>query len=448
MLCIHPTDLCVGLALLCSLPATAQFDGAFIIDATPASMGITRIATGDLNADGFPDVVTSNGYDQGRITVYWNQQGSLFQAPSTVIDPHAVMAEDVAVADLDLDGRPDVVSVLRSPGEVRWYPNEGGSFGAAVAIDTGRVWLNGIVAGDVDADGDPDLVLIGQHSIDLYRNDGTGHFTREAILTTVTSPLPLECMAITLVDIDADGDLDPITAETIGPVIYRNDGTGHFTPIVVAPQPLIQQRVATGDPDGDGDLDIVVVSFLGTALWYRNDAGVWADGGALLNGAMIRELHLFEVDGDGRTDMVVSRGTTIGVVQGAANAAFAPEQVVFTSLSFIDGLAATDVDQDGREDLIWSAPAGTIAYQLNVSSVGVEGSGLRPQFQLWQDADALTVHFEGPGLERTWCTDVQGRVVRRFEPVPSGGRLFIGDLPTGTYLLRSARHGTHRWVKP
>ncbi len=445
------THLSLLIAILLPNAISAQFSGAVIIDGSATALGVTAIASADVDQDGRIDMLTANGYDQGRVMLYPNGPDLLVGAAPTVVDADIPFAEDLVTVDLDGDGWVDVVSISRTAGTVVAYPNIEGTFGAPVLIDSGSVALNALAAGDVDGNGTPDIVVVGQHSIDLLRNDGEGAFAKEAILTTATTPLPLECMDLQLVDIDADGDLDPITAETIGPVIYTNDGDGTFVSFVVDPQPAIQARVDVGDLDGDGDLDILVVSFLGGARWYRNDGGSWSAGGTVVPGAAIRGLKVFDADGDAIADVLTTRGSQLWFHRGTGGGAYAPDVLVFTSgQPILDEVTVADVNGDGRPDAVWSAPAGTLGYQLNEPHTGLPEHILQGALSLrgTPDGGALIINTSTGEADHFVLHDATGRRLVDLGRLPSGTTMPLAILPRGVLLLHSQRHGTVRWIVP
>lgn len=129
-----------------------------------------RIATGDLNRDGRPDIVVANNYNGAE--AYLQRPDGSWQGPIDVMPELKGGAQSVAVADLDGDGNLDVViGGLMSPDPnhewvpyglyVRWG-NGKGEFSARPGTSLPSIGLEiiwGINVADVNRDGRPDLVV-------------------------------------------------------------------------------------------------------------------------------------------------------------------------------------------------------------------------------------------------------------------------------------------------
>lgn len=88
---------------------------------------------GDLNGDGLPDVV-SGSFGDGRVELYLNQGGVVFGAPMIITTGHRI--EEVALADMDLDGDLDVVFIHEGTYRAVWHKNDGASISRETATLT------------------------------------------------------------------------------------------------------------------------------------------------------------------------------------------------------------------------------------------------------------------------------------------------------------------------
>ena len=134
---------------------------------------------------------------------------------------------------------------------------------------------------DYDTDGDTDLYFVNSGPIPaetqeparstlgnvLYRNEGDGHFTD--VTETAGVGDTGYGMAAAAGDIDNDGDPDLYVANFGDDTLYRNNGDGTFTDITETAgidNALWSIAAVYLDFDVDGDLDIFVVNYLVYAL--------------------------------------------------------------------------------------------------------------------------------------------------------------------------------------
>jgi hypothetical protein len=218
------------------------------------------------------------------------------------------MSAGAAAADFDGDGLVDLF-FSQVNGPLLLYRNTGNGFEdvSAAAGFTAAVPSSGTAAADVDNDGDLDLSLMGVQSQRhyLYINDGTGHFTEEAITRgadiTISAGNPTRRgQGVAFGDYDRDGYVDMMTSEhakpfaTSGSRLLRNLGAanpGHFEDVTQAAGLDVYRtglhdsvnayrfQPRFSDIDQDGHTDILIVADERTSqLFWNNGDGTFTDG--------------------------------------------------------------------------------------------------------------------------------------------------------------------------
>ena len=121
--------------------------------------GATNIKAGDVNGDGRIDVVGACGHGKG---VFW------FEGPTWtkhVIDADLATPHALAVGDFDGDGDLDVAVASYTAFIVRWYEDDGRGGFTPHDIDVGhKQQAYDLKAADLDGDGRIDLILAGRET--------------------------------------------------------------------------------------------------------------------------------------------------------------------------------------------------------------------------------------------------------------------------------------------
>lgn len=135
------------------------------------AMETTGFAVGDMNRDGFDDVVLAT--NSSVVVVAANNKVGGFEISTNF--PSASTMNRVAVADMDVDGIPDVVVYgmgLASGPAVSLLYNSGNIGFNAFNLDviTGRAIQ--LVFGDIDCDALPDLTVFDGSGVVFYSNQG------------------------------------------------------------------------------------------------------------------------------------------------------------------------------------------------------------------------------------------------------------------------------------
>lgn len=344
----------------------SQIGPAIFLDQSVGTAGVTQFVSADFNNDGFKEIMTSTTGSNGRLGYYQKEFDNTFSAFHLI--ENLDFCRGFAVADFNNDSWIDLVSISGINNTIKIHSNNSGTFSAGVFLDNLATTANDVVVADFDSDNFIDFVVIGQHSIDLFRNNGNGSFTKEEILTTSTSPLQLECLDLAAEDMDNDGDIDLICGETAGMVVYINNGDGIFTPNYYSLIPEVFFLIHVFDIDGDGDLDVVGKKN-GDFKWFRNNgAGVLTFEASLTSLPMLTAVKSIDYNNDGFEDLYVSYPNHISIFENDANHTFSNEVIVYQDNSLSMGkVQIIDIDGQNGLDYIWSGASNTIAYHLNQS---------------------------------------------------------------------------------
>ena len=222
--------------------AWVQAPGQKLLDASGQHLSPAPFPTGvltmaDLDADGDPDLIAAGlNHAAGHLDqIWWMQAGRL--VPGDLLPfATAVPTSQILSGDVNGDGRQDLL-VLRgdvdhnTEGErdSLWIQNAGGGFSLDSGYDQ-ALWnedlsatTSGVLA-DVDGDGDLDIFLgkadpggvtglPGGRNV-LLVNAGDGTFTDVSDLNLLPRAAD-QSFSVTCGDLDGDGDLDLIVANSI-----------------------------------------------------------------------------------------------------------------------------------------------------------------------------------------------------------------------------------------
>ncbi|AKJ07713.1 Fibronectin, type III domain protein [Archangium gephyra] len=273
------------------------------------------IAIADFDGNGSPDVATLGG--SGSSFPFLGLLANTGDGTLGSFTPKVYVARDalLEVADLDEDGRMDVLAIGRNWfGSVALLSNGDGSFRSRI-IATPSIpstsAAHALTVGDLDGDGHTDLVLAWKEDsanrvqVHLLRGDGQGGFSAAELVGSLTdSSLTTMPLALAAVDMDHDG-LKDLAVGLYGLDYYtlavlRSRGAEGFAPVEKLPAGRASLSATTGDFDGDGREDLAMVHA------YSKDVRVWRSGpGALsLPEGPAGTIAQGDFNGDGKLDFI------------------------------------------------------------------------------------------------------------------------------------------------
>lgn len=177
-------------------------NGSFAVSQVTTLMPNVGGATGpgvitDVNGDGKADFVVTSGQASATDVFLGNGDGTLQAA--TIVSP---AASSVAVADLNNDGKPDLIEGF--DGSVSVLLNNGnGTFGSPTSYATGASgWASGLFVSDVNGDGKLDVAvsIYNAGKVAILTGNGDGALGTPNLYSGVPN-----AMDVTLADFTGDG---------------------------------------------------------------------------------------------------------------------------------------------------------------------------------------------------------------------------------------------------
>lgn len=318
--------------------------------------------------------------------------------------PASLGPNTIVFADLDNDGRPDIIignggansiSILRNLSTNS--PLTAASFDTPIEIPFPPAGPYKIRAADIDGDGKLDLLVaaIPMAQVSILRNTTTpgGPIT---FAPRVDLPTGADCRFARAADLDGDGKLDIVTANYGGNTIsiLKNIGApgaitpDSFAPRIDLPTPAGPYEIAIGDLDGDGRPDIAVATYAQLISVYRNASAT----GVLDTNSFARvdfpapaqadSIELGDVDGDGLLDVVIGSVApyTVAVYRNLGITPFSTnsldQRVEFNTGHWVHNVTLADFDGDGKPDIALDGElASYLSIYQNLATPGAFSTG-------------------------------------------------------------------------
>ena len=271
--------------------------------------------------------------------------------------------------------------------QIAWYRNKGnGTFSPAIVISTTASGPWSLAAADIDGDGRIDLVCGSLFSAKIawYRNIGGApgalfgdSANNPRIIYQSTSSVFSILTSVAVCDINGDGLPDVVSATQSDNKVawYRNHAGGDFRWSAASPEAnrkvistegIAPSGIAAGDLDGDGIADLAVTSFNDNTL-------AWFKGAISGTGAVSFTRHVIstsqpgayavviaDMNRDQRPDIVcaapqadrIAYFRNMTASPGAAEPFFGPEQIISGEAAGVESIIVADVNRDGNPDIV------------------------------------------------------------------------------------------------
>jgi hypothetical protein len=307
------------------------------------------IASGDLDGDGLPDLVVATNLNTfASVSLYRGGTDDGFTRMPDIKLGSAL--SDVLLADVNHDGRPDVVVTNPDAGDVGVLLNIGGPPGAFAFADERRVRAGTGVYGVFESGAS---VLVN------------GLIREELSVASALPPLDLtvsneETSSVAAGDFNGDGVADLVVANrssnTVGLLLGKAGPAGGFADPITRAAAGGPAVVRVADMDGDKKLDLAVLNVDdGTVSVYRGDGrGGLTPTFTAGVGNRVSGLSVFDVNGDGVPDLAVGNDYgDVFFVLGNGDGTFRRFVRSDQRVPFV----ATDLNGDGVIDVVLADPS-------------------------------------------------------------------------------------------
>jgi hypothetical protein len=374
----------LALLLATASAAYAQTPAATFAPVAIYSMGPNStplcLAVADVNGDGKPDLLTLNAsvtaVSNTVVAVLLGTGNGTFQT-ATTFSTGTNTPTRIAVADVNGDSKPDLLTVNVSSSSASVLLGNGdGTFQAAANFGTGpESNPYNIAVADVNSDGKPDLLTVNTSSdmVAVLLGTGTGTFQAAATFSTGPNSFPY---SITVADVNGDSKPDLLTAnfsnDSAGVLLGNGDGTFQTATAFGIGSNSKPYEIAVADVNGDGKPDLLTANagsdsagvLLGNGDGTFQAAATFGTG----TNSSPRSLAVADVNGDGKPDLLTANSVakSASVLLGNGNGTF---QAVVTYNAGGGGrsLAVADVNGDGKPDLLTANFSNSVGVLLNTT---------------------------------------------------------------------------------
>ncbi|GAA4319775.1 hypothetical protein GCM10023149_18680 [Mucilaginibacter gynuensis] len=331
-----------------------------------------KIMTEDMDGDGKPDieVFTFNGKIHILKNTSTGTGAPTFEPVDIVLN---TIVEAVAIADMNNDGKPDILtSVDKGLGIIKNNCTPGiitpALFETAASITSTYIG-GGIKVADINGDNRLDVVAGSDNKIIIFENHVTnGVLNNECMVAKY--PFVVEGLSNFIVaDVNADTRADIVcfarTSETNTIHIYKNniDAGATITPLSFALQTKLfipdgTSSLSASDIDGDGRVDIIASSTKKTVSIFKNafngttPAAPWFDKEIRIGIPGSTKFIIGDCNNDSRPDLLIGSSGQINIIINKE-----PLIPVISSFSPLRGAAGSTLTIKGKYLMMGNTPS-------------------------------------------------------------------------------------------
>lgn len=349
----------------------------------PTSLNVMNTpAVIDLDGDGVPEVVFgSTRLTGGDLTEAGNLRalnGATGAEVFTVTDSNYDVntAASVAVGDIDLDGRPEIIACRYNGNQLMAFEHDGAPKWTSLPLDTIN-WGAPAIA-DLDGDGIPEIImgrqvlsnggailwtgtggsgsnivnlgpisLVADLSLDGLPEVVAGNTAYDGVTGSIvwTAPIPDGLDAIGNFDADPYPEIVHVSGGLVR--LLNHDGTIIWGPVAI-PGSGSGGPPTIADFDGDGLPEIGVAGERRYAVFEHTGALKWSS--VIVDGSSQTGSSVFDFEGDGSAEVLYRDELNLRVYRGSDGTVLF--ETGMSSCTWHEYVLVADVDADGNAELV------------------------------------------------------------------------------------------------